>query len=181
MDNGKFDNILSFGQRLKEEREAAGLSMEQLQRAISVSRQTISKWEKGEGSGPTIFDLLKLCEVFGCDFGYLVGEYEYRTRQATDIVTETGLSNDAVEIIRTMKRYENKKELDLISYFVTFVSDYPDYSQEKLLLVSAFAELFSYMERKNDDSLNKGYMWEIETLFRDFIRFYRKKQYAKQS
>lgn len=89
------------GKRIQSERkrciiDGKSMSLDQLAEKISVARQTISKWEKGEGAGPTVWDLLRMCEVFGCDYGYLVGDYDCRTRTATDIQAETGLSEFAV-------------------------------------------------------------------------------------
>lgn len=73
-------------------------TLEGLAPAIHVSRQTLSRWESGEGN-ITVNDLLNMCEVFGCDFGYLIGEYECRTRQQTDICAETCLSPKAAGVI----------------------------------------------------------------------------------
>lgn len=73
-------------------------TLEGLAPAINVSRQTLSRWESGEGN-ITVNDLLNMCEVFKCDFGYLIGEYECRTRQQTDICAETCLSPQAASVI----------------------------------------------------------------------------------
>jgi transcriptional regulator with XRE-family HTH domain len=88
-------NFEEMGQRIRAERIQLKMTMDKLGEETSVSRQTVSKWEKGE-SAPSVFDLLRLCEIFECDFGYLVGEYQNRTRVETDIVKETGLSALAV-------------------------------------------------------------------------------------
>ena len=95
MDNMK---VKVIGERIKAERtrEGCSVTLDALAEKIGVTRQTISKWEKGEGSGPTVWDLIRLCEFFGCDYGYLIGDYECRTRIATDIREETGLSELAV-------------------------------------------------------------------------------------
>lgn len=95
MDNIK---IKAIGERIKAERTREGYSitLDTLADKIGVTRQTISKWEKGEGTGPTVWDLVRLCEFFGCDYGYLIGDYACRTRIATDIREETGLSELAV-------------------------------------------------------------------------------------
>lgn len=91
------DNIKDIGKRIKKERtRIKGLTLDVLAEKISVTRQTISKWEKGGGGGPTVWDLEKMCAIFGCDYGYLIGDYECRTRTATDIRDETGLSELAV-------------------------------------------------------------------------------------
>lgn len=85
-----------MGKRIREERKKLGDSLESFAEKIHTTRQTLSQWEKGKGGGPTVYDLLRMCKEFRCDFGYLVGDYDCRTREATDICKLTGLSEDAV-------------------------------------------------------------------------------------
>lgn len=97
-------NIDEVGKRIRNERiekdesgiERVKFSLDVLAEKINVTRQTIAKWESGKSS-PTVEDLLQLCNVFGCDYGYLIGDYECRTRKATDIRDETGLSELAID------------------------------------------------------------------------------------
>lgn len=93
------NNISIVGERIKKERNRDNhkLTLDELAAQINVARQTISKWEQGKGVGPTVLDLQRMCDVFGCDYGYLIGDYECRTRKATDIRNETGLSELAID------------------------------------------------------------------------------------
>lgn len=98
-------NFREIGRRLQNERKRYEIdgkpaTLDALADKVQVTRQTISKWEKGDGAGPTLWDLLRLCELFGCDIGYLIGDYECRTRITTDIRDETGLSELAVDNLR---------------------------------------------------------------------------------
>lgn len=86
-----------IGERLKSEREALKLSMDELASEIHTTRQTISKWEKGTSVEITLNMLLELCRVFDCELGYLLCEYDCKTRAATDISQQTGLSEEAVK------------------------------------------------------------------------------------
>ena len=92
----KIFNQSELGKKIREERQHIGDSLESFSQKINIARQTLSRWENGEGVGPSVSDLLRMCEVFNCDFGYLVGEYDCRTRKATDICEQTGLSESAV-------------------------------------------------------------------------------------
>ena len=66
---------------------------------ISVDR--LKMWENG--TNPVELEWIPaICDVLGCDVGYLFGEYEELTRQVSDICKATGLSEDAVEAIRSM-------------------------------------------------------------------------------
>ena len=90
--------------RIKAERNAADLSMENLAERINVTRNTIAAWERQEeekgGRIPPLSDLLKMCDVFECELGYLLGEYDCKTRAATDIHAETGLNEEAIKLLK---------------------------------------------------------------------------------
>ena len=99
--------LLAFSERLKKERERLGITQGALaERAGLSGHAVISRWEavadeKRGGdyisSGavarelPDVNDILKLCELFGCEIAYLIGIQELPTRDATDISGITGL------------------------------------------------------------------------------------------
>ena len=117
-----------IGKRIYEERGKAGYTQEELANEIGTTRQSISKWEKGEGLGPTVFDIARLCNVFNCDFGYLVGEYECKTRVSTDICFETGLSEKAIDALLNLSEAEKAFLNTLLSsrqnlYFIASAFD----------------------------------------------------------
>ena len=91
------------GERIKKERRAMGISqdafVEKYGQKLSISsRTTLYKWERGEGE-LSIWNILELSYIFGCDPGYLTGEYDCRTRTATDIRAKTGLSEMAITLL----------------------------------------------------------------------------------
>lgn len=92
----RYDPV-AIGSRIGEERKAIGWSMEAVATHIGTTRQSISKWENGQGE-PTVYDLLRLCNLFDCDLGYLLCEegYSCKTRKATDIKAATGLSEYSI-------------------------------------------------------------------------------------
>lgn len=62
---------LQSAQRLYEYRKNANLSQEELAEKIGVSRQAVSKWERGEAS-PDTDNLIALSEVYGVTLDELV-------------------------------------------------------------------------------------------------------------
>ena len=62
-----------FSTRLKELRDEAGMSMQQLADAVDVSNAAICKWENGEAE-PKVGALIRLSEFFDCTIDYLVGK-----------------------------------------------------------------------------------------------------------
>lgn len=70
MNEGAF--ILSVGKRLQSLRREHNMSQEVLAEQIGVTRQTISKWERGQ-SEPDLASLLRLSEIFGVTADDLLG------------------------------------------------------------------------------------------------------------
>lgn len=109
-------NYNQAGQRLKELRLNKGLSLAAVADECGVNQyQTISSWEKGY-TKPTLENLFKLCDLYECELGYILGEpgYELKTRKQTDIQAETGLSELAVEKITTLTSQELRFIDDLL-------------------------------------------------------------------
>lgn len=101
-------SIEKIGSRIKAERKALGLSQGELAEKCNLSassRQTVGAWEQGNLL-PSVPDLLRLCSLFDCELGYLLGEYDRKTKQTTDIFLETGLSADAVSSLLCLSERE---------------------------------------------------------------------------
>lgn len=85
-----------IGERILTERKKLGLTQDGLAEKIDIgSRQTIGQWENGTAL-PSLSKLLCMCDLFDCEIGYLLCEYDCKTRAATDVKSETGLSERAV-------------------------------------------------------------------------------------
>lgn len=63
----------SFGKKLKECREAKGISQSELAKALSTNHSIIGKYERDEVK-PTIDVVKKLAEALDTTVGYLLGE-----------------------------------------------------------------------------------------------------------
>ena len=62
---------MTFGQKLQQLRRARGMSQEELAGQLSVTRQTISKWELDQ-STPDLPYLAAISELFGVSTDYLI-------------------------------------------------------------------------------------------------------------
>ena len=62
---------MKFADKLQDLRKSKGLSQEDLAEKCNVSRQSVSKWETGQGY-PETEKLLTLCELLGVDLDYLL-------------------------------------------------------------------------------------------------------------
>lgn len=101
-----FEIKKNIGQRLSSAREKEGLSRKLLcdtvnqlaekdGRESTLNEATLKQWEYGNNQ-INIEWLPYLCTALRCDVGYVFGDYDCRTRTATDIREETGLSELAV-------------------------------------------------------------------------------------
>lgn len=63
---------MTFGERLMGLRRARGLSQEALGDMLDVTRQTVSKWERGD-STPELEKLVELSRIFGVSLDELAG------------------------------------------------------------------------------------------------------------
>ena len=64
---------MTYGERIRREREAKGLTQEELAEAVGVSRQAVSKWENGT-SDPSTSNLCALAKLYGIPVEELLHE-----------------------------------------------------------------------------------------------------------
>ena len=112
----RYDWVI-IGQRIKQERERIGLSQQDLADRLAGEpyfatgvRQTISDWEKGKKKEIPLHTLVCLCNIFDCDMGYLLGEYDCHTRPVTDIHAYTGLSEESIETLHALITETDEKK-----------------------------------------------------------------------
>lgn len=102
---GYYDPIL-VGERIRRARKEAGFTQARFANDLNMSEEslkTIGRWEKGEQT-PKLDVLMKMCEIFKCEAGYLLGEFPLPTREKTDIQEATGLSQKAIDKILEIKQ-----------------------------------------------------------------------------
>ena len=63
--------VLQLSNQLKKLRTERGISQEELARQLFISRQAISKWEKGDGK-PDLDNAVKLAEIFDVSLDCLI-------------------------------------------------------------------------------------------------------------
>ena len=95
-----------IGGRILNERNRMGKTQDELCEALNIGRTNLSRYENGL-KVPELNIMLNMCNYFQCELGYLLGEFDRKTRVATDICAETGLSEEAVHILSHIQRKEN--------------------------------------------------------------------------
>ncbi len=70
---------MTFGEKLRETRKAAGFSQEELAEKLNVSRQAITKWESDIGL-PDISNIMTISKLFSIPVDDLISEEKTAVR-----------------------------------------------------------------------------------------------------
>lgn len=102
-------NKEKIGKVILAERLKLNMSQDKLGKELGIVGKQISNYEKGKLI-PPIDVMLKLCDIFNCELGYLLGEPDYSdgTKIKTAITKFTGLNMDTLNNIRTITGTEKK-------------------------------------------------------------------------
>jgi transcriptional regulator with XRE-family HTH domain len=71
---------MTFGDRLRHERESRGWTQQQLAAKAGVPQETISRLETGKHRGPQMAVAVKLAQALKVSLDYLAGRYEDEER-----------------------------------------------------------------------------------------------------
>lgn len=105
-------NYIEIGERIRSERKQKKWSQDNLLTELSVKgikihRNTLSDIENGCKRGVFPLPLLTaLSELFNCEVGYLLCEFDCKTGRNTDISNETGLSDNAINALVEMSQQD---------------------------------------------------------------------------
>jgi transcriptional regulator with XRE-family HTH domain len=124
---------MNFSEKLYELRKQEGLSQEELAEKVSVSRQTISKWEMGQSS-PEMEKLVNLSKIFDISLDELVGN---------DVIDEKEI--EPKEDVKTKKKHIILKIIITISiiYFIICVTKFILLTRQVLITNSINEENYS--------------------------------------
>ena len=101
-------NYIEIGERIARERKRLKMNQDDFIYALSLSgvhigRKRLSKIENGNKEEFDFHFLISACELFNCDMGYLLGEYDEKIKEVHDICEYTSLSEKCVNSILSMK------------------------------------------------------------------------------
>jgi transcriptional regulator with XRE-family HTH domain len=103
---------LNLGERISSLRQERSISQAELAKRLDVSRQAVSKWEKGQSSPDTV-KLIQLAELFDIEVEYLATGIKPEPKSVVLNVVETveRVEEKIVvkEVIRHVKRKPVKK------------------------------------------------------------------------
>ena len=114
-----------IGERIKERRKELGLTQSELAVKINPWLTTeaaphtqIAKWERGKAT-PETDTLIRLCNALDCDMDYILGRIDAPHRSTYDVAEQTGLSKDAAETLKLMKKENASEVLSILSDLIS--------------------------------------------------------------
>lgn len=148
-----------LGKTIKKERLRLNLSQKELGECLKVSNKQISVYEKSKAI-PYFDTLCRMCEVFNCELGYLLGEKDYKsgTKLDTAISESLKLSPKAINTIRYItgedssclflglesnEFSETLNALITTPTFITFIENLKNYKNSVSYYNSLFSDLIS--------------------------------------
>ena len=123
---------MTFGEKLKEARQKAGLSQEQLLEKLHVSRSAVAKWETGKGM-PDIENLKAASQLLNVSIDYLLDEGE-------------ALSANTIKERIDINAYEkggkcrSRQDTAVLAKFPQAVQIYPLFRKKKLTGIEKLLE-----------------------------------------
>lgn len=150
-------DLKKIGKRIRFERRSLGFSRaEVFGEALHIGRTQVEQIEQGKRL-PDLDTLVKMAELFDCEIGYLLCEYDSKTRAATDICNKTGLSAEAV--------YQLEKLQTLNSPFTDFVQKF---LSTQIIDESFLTELFRVaIANEEIVSTDEGRVFQIGKILMD--------------
>ena len=151
------DNIGKFIRELRHEKH---LSQYQLADMIPISRQAISKWERGE-SIPDSSTLLRLSEIFKVTINELLNGKRLKTNSIKDLENATlSIIDENNKRQRKIKRYLNISIIIITILLLTFLSYYfiNSYNTTKVYMISSDNHVFRIRNGVFISTKEKNYM-----------------------
>lgn len=85
---------MTFGEKIQRLRKEKGFSQEELAEKLSVTRQTVSKWELDQ-STPDLEHIEKLCDIYEVTADYLIRQAQPENHEPTETPPEAAGTQDA--------------------------------------------------------------------------------------
>ena len=137
------------GERIRNTRNQKGYSQDDLldalsQKDVKLGRNTLSDIENGVMKKLRLDVLCALCELFDCEMGYLLCEYdEAKTRDMSFICEMTGLTEDSVVRLEELKDREERTNI------LSFIGDIINF-RENYLIAKEYYELEKDLQKFRD-------------------------------
>ena len=150
-----------FQTRLEDLIAGSGKKISDLAAKIGIAAGSLSAYQNGTAEAG-ITKLKKIADYFNVSSDYLLGGHENKTMDNEAIRVATGLSNEAIELLRQLKEYnfaldEKGNKNDLVSMIITHRSCQTLFAQMLLLKIECdeITKNYDKYVKATDDDLAK--------------------------
>ena len=95
--------VLKTAERIKELREANGMTQTGMAKKLSVTRSTVNAWEMGTNK-PSIDKLSDIADLFQVTTDFLIG------RSSEEIIDVSRLDHEGIEVTRRLLHYMQARQ-----------------------------------------------------------------------
>lgn len=141
---------MSFATKLQEIRTEHGISQEELAEMLNVSRQSVSKWERGKGY-PEIDKLIHISERFGVSLDELLKE-----KSTASSAPRRTISLNKEESSQRIMYPENSAAEEIYPQKTEYADTRPEFRHEVVSDRAALAQYTDYSYSENVKSQNAG-------------------------
>ena len=148
---------MKFADKLQDLRKSKGLSQEDLAEKCNVSRQSVSKWETGQGY-PETEKLLTLCELLGVDLDYLLRN---KTKESSIKSEQQEISPYTQYVGKWVKVFLKDKEFNgfyciaIIAIKNSYMLFMDDKGKQGLFDMTTITSISGYNDHKHKKQLEK--------------------------
>lgn len=143
-----------IGKRLSDLRKRKRINQDELAKAFSVTRATISNYETGQRS-PDYETLAKLADYYGVTCDYLIRGVR---SEFVDIHNMTGLSDKAIEILSTLNRFQMSNYVNVVNFLIEETEFQSDGEGVRRYETNVLQKLYEYFLFREPD---KEYLYIV--------------------
>lgn len=94
---------MKLSENIRQFRTEKGMTLEEVGKRISVSKQTIQRYESGQISNIPYDKVVSLAEVFNCSPAELMGWEDNLNKSSADLVVDMFSNKDLIEHVQMLK------------------------------------------------------------------------------
>ena len=110
---------MSIGSRIKQARQAAGISQAELAEAMGITRSACSQWESDLGTGPRRERLERLASELGVTYQWLATGKDAQSHSGIAEEVPAYLTTEQSELLQLFKGLKPRQRKALIAFLRT--------------------------------------------------------------
>lgn len=166
-----YDRSKNIGIRIKSERKRLHMTQGELcnrledMRKVPIAQSTVSDWENGKQT-PPIERLIELSKIFRCDCGYLLCDYDSRTRDSDKICQKTGLSEQSVNALCSLHAFDDNEYAAVLDFLLMDAMERErEHNYRSVLDLLSFFLRYDGSQTTRKQIFCDGYVTELRNIY----------------